>query len=666
MPQYPEFPGARAVFSVRTGSRGVVRVTGGDRIAFLTRIMSGQLPPAPGAAPTALLGPKGNLIAAAVATVTSEAVLLECEASREHALLVALDRYRISDDVDLSLADRSDFEIVCTDAAPTPEKPDSRPPGMGPRNRRRIHAQGVPAVVGPPPSFTPASGPGTTARSGTKFSTTARRSEANSEEQEYLRILAGEPRWEAELDERSLPLQSGLTSHVRLGRGCYIGQEYVARQAHRGRIPRLLRRLDFGGSVVPEIGAQVLVDGCCRWADHERHPPAGRLGTVRRLSPSRSSPPAFFPGPRSRSLPDSPPASPKSETTPVSDRHRAAARNQRRQRCALPARGPHRPSPTANQRGAWSAGLRPASRGSAKPAPTTLRHANATAASRIANPEQARGWSAGLRPASRGSAKPAPTTLRPPNATAASRIANREQARGWSAGLRPASRDSAKPAPTTLRPPNATAASRIANREQARGWSAGLRPASRGSAKPAPTTLRPPNVTAASRNANPEQARDLERRSLTGIARQRETSADDAAPSQRDCRIAHRQPRTSAGLERRSPTGIARQRETSADDTAPSQREGRTAHRQPRSAAPSQPRDHHPWGKLPAPREASQRPLPGLLQHPLLLRQAHNGEPAKGNAMNVPDPSGWPSSICRLTGPADPEIDACSGQQTPI
>ena len=40
-----------------------------------------------------------------------------------------------------------------------------------------------------------------------------------------------------------------------------------------------------------------------------------------------------------------------------------------------------------NRRDAWSAGLRPASRGSAKPAPTTL----AT-------------WSAGLRPASRGSA----------------------------------------------------------------------------------------------------------------------------------------------------------------------------------------------------------------------------------------------------------------------
>ena len=47
---------------------------------------------------------------------------------------------------------------------------------------------------------------------------------------------------------------------------------------------------------------------------------------------------------------------------------------------------------------------------------------------------------------------------------------------------------------------------------------------------------------------------------------------------------------------------------------------------------------------------SSRRTLGGLLQPPLLLRRAHNGEPAKDNAMSVPDPSGWPSFICRLTG----------------
>ena len=260
MPQFPEFPGDHAVVSDFSDRRGMVRVTGADRIAFLTRIMSGDLPPTPGAARTALLGPKGNLIAAAVATVTREAVLLECERVREQMLLAALDRYRITDDVDLSLADRSDFEIVCTDAAPTPERPDLAPPGWVLET-----AVGFLRRDFRPWSATTIFHAGIQREDRVSFREhildDGEAVEATPEEQEYLRILAGEPRWEAELDERSLPLQSGLASHVRLGRGCYIGQEYVARQAHRGRIPRLLRRLDFGGGGVPEVGAEVLSGG---------------------------------------------------------------------------------------------------------------------------------------------------------------------------------------------------------------------------------------------------------------------------------------------------------------------------------------------------------------------------------------------------------------------
>ena len=260
MPQFPEFPGDEPRLSVRTGSRGVVSVTGEDRIAFLTRIMAGDLPPAPGAARTALLGPKGNLIAAAVATVTSEAVLLECERSREEALLAALDRYRITDAVDISLADRSDFEIVSTDAAPTAEKPDLAPPGWvfesgGGYLRRDFRPWSATTI------FQVGIGSGGRPPVRERILGDKEAVEATADEQEYLRILGGEPRWGAELGERSLPLQTGLAAHVRLGKGCYIGQEYVARQAHRGRIPRLLRRLDFEDATLPEAGADVLFEG---------------------------------------------------------------------------------------------------------------------------------------------------------------------------------------------------------------------------------------------------------------------------------------------------------------------------------------------------------------------------------------------------------------------
>ena len=260
MPPCPEFPGGDPLFSVKTDCRGIVVLTGHDRVAFLARIMSGDLPEAPGAARTALLGPRGNLIAAAVATVTREAVFLECERPREEALAAALDRYRIADDVEIALAHRGDFEIVGTDAGPDAGRPDPSSPGwvletgigfvrrdfrpwqaktivhVGLRTSGRISFQDL------------IEGGGESA-------------EALPEEQEYLRILAGEPRWGAELDERSLPLQSGLSAYVRLGKGCYIGQEYVARQAHRGRIPRLLRRLEFDEEFAPQAESVVLFGG---------------------------------------------------------------------------------------------------------------------------------------------------------------------------------------------------------------------------------------------------------------------------------------------------------------------------------------------------------------------------------------------------------------------
>lgn len=270
-PQFLEFPGADPLFSVRTGSRGIVVVTGNDRVAFLTRIMSGELPEAPGAARTALLGPRGNLIAPAVATVTNGAVLLDCERAREEALAAALDRYRIADDVEIAVAERRDFEIVCTDAGPSPGRPDPNSPGWVLETgfgfvRRDFRPWPAKTIVHV----------GLRSSGRTSFRDLiedgGESAEASPEEQEYLRILSGEPRWGAELDERSLPLQSGLSAHVRLGRGCYIGQEYVARQAHRGRIPRVLRRLEFDAEFVPQAESVVLFH-----AD-----PAGRVTSAAR------------------------------------------------------------------------------------------------------------------------------------------------------------------------------------------------------------------------------------------------------------------------------------------------------------------------------------------------------------------------------------------------
>ncbi len=69
--------------------------------------------------------------------------------------------------------------------------------------------------------------------------------EVGDDEVERWRIEAGIPRWGRELDETILPAEAGLTeTHVSFTKGCYPGQEPIARQHHRGKVNRRLRVLE--------------------------------------------------------------------------------------------------------------------------------------------------------------------------------------------------------------------------------------------------------------------------------------------------------------------------------------------------------------------------------------------------------------------------------------
>jgi folate-binding protein YgfZ len=69
--------------------------------------------------------------------------------------------------------------------------------------------------------------------------------EVTAEEAERARIEAGLPRWGAELDETILPAEAGLDeTHISFTKGCYPGQEPIARLHHRGHVNRRLRVLE--------------------------------------------------------------------------------------------------------------------------------------------------------------------------------------------------------------------------------------------------------------------------------------------------------------------------------------------------------------------------------------------------------------------------------------
>jgi tRNA-modifying protein YgfZ len=81
---------------------------------------------------------------------------------------------------------------------------------------------------------------------------------------EARRIAAGVPRIGLDTDHRTIPNEIGLLGvAVHLDKGCYRGQETVARVHNLGRPPRRLVRLHLDGSVdaLPTPGAELQLDG---------------------------------------------------------------------------------------------------------------------------------------------------------------------------------------------------------------------------------------------------------------------------------------------------------------------------------------------------------------------------------------------------------------------
>jgi folate-binding protein YgfZ len=84
--------------------------------------------------------------------------------------------------------------------------------------------------------------------------------EVGEEELERWRIEAGIPRWGREIDDQILPAEAGLDeTHISFSKGCYPGQEPIARQRYRGKVNRKLRVLEVEGDATP--GTELVLDG---------------------------------------------------------------------------------------------------------------------------------------------------------------------------------------------------------------------------------------------------------------------------------------------------------------------------------------------------------------------------------------------------------------------
>src|SRR5256714_10652065 len=84
--------------------------------------------------------------------------------------------------------------------------------------------------------------------------------EGGNDTWEIARIESGRPQWGVDMDESTLPQEANFDElgAISYTKGCYIGQETVARVHFRGHVNRFLRRLRFVTRPAPPKGAELV------------------------------------------------------------------------------------------------------------------------------------------------------------------------------------------------------------------------------------------------------------------------------------------------------------------------------------------------------------------------------------------------------------------------
>jgi folate-binding protein YgfZ len=190
-------------------ARAYVRVKGPDAVDYLNRMLSNDVP-ASGSVDALLLTPKARVIAPVLVwRRDDDDVLLLTEPELGDVLRAQLTRMRFASKCEIEF-ELHTSTIVFDDAHGIPNRD-----------------YGIPATE----------------------VLDADRAAVGEEELEPLRIEAATPRFGREIDDRVLPAEAGLDERaVSFEKGCYPGQEPIARQHYRGKVNRRLRVLEVDGA----------------------------------------------------------------------------------------------------------------------------------------------------------------------------------------------------------------------------------------------------------------------------------------------------------------------------------------------------------------------------------------------------------------------------------
>jgi folate-binding protein YgfZ len=221
------------------GPAAGLRVVGPDRENWLQGMQSNDLAAAPygGAIAGAFLGGKGRLVALGLLWRRRDEVIVTTESGRVDALRTHLDKLLIMEDCELQEASELRRLRYWASDAPPRSVPEHVTGSAQPLGFELLlpeaEAQSLLETI---------------------------RERPRPDLAEAWRIAAGIPKWGADLDEDTTPIEGGLDWLLSFSKGCYVGQEVVAMATYRGRVAWNLVRLEVAGEA-PKPGAKLGAGG---------------------------------------------------------------------------------------------------------------------------------------------------------------------------------------------------------------------------------------------------------------------------------------------------------------------------------------------------------------------------------------------------------------------
>ncbi|NYF97951.1 YgfZ/GcvT domain-containing protein [Janibacter cremeus] len=250
---------AEGLAVVDLSHRGVVTVSGPDRLSWLHTLTSQQLTDLPPrtSAESLVLTPKGHVEHALHVVDDGERTWLSLEPGTSSDLAAWLDSMRFMLRVEVEdVSDRYAVLGECVDREGVEGEP---PTWLDPWPR----VVGDTATYGPQPE----EHPGRDRRWREVIvpveemtAAVGDRELAGTWAAEALRVAAWRPRLGADTDHRTIAHElDWLRTAVHLHKGCYRGQETIARVHNLGRPPRRIAflHLDGSGHVLPDAGAEI-------------------------------------------------------------------------------------------------------------------------------------------------------------------------------------------------------------------------------------------------------------------------------------------------------------------------------------------------------------------------------------------------------------------------